>query len=82
MTDLGTGWTFTDEAAIDWQDLGPGVAMKMMGGEFTYILEGELISNGVTMTTGHAYAAQAGTTHEEFRTDTGAMLVSVFEPPS
>ena len=98
---------FCVEAAIDWQDLAPGVAMKMMGGangrmislfkfdagyvgtahehgdaEFSYILEGELISNGVKMTTGHAYAAEAGTTHEEFRTDTGATLVSVFQVPT
>ena len=104
MTDVA-GWTFSDEAAIDWQNLAPGVAMKMMGGangrmislfkfdagyvgtthehadaEFSYILEGELISNGVMMTTGHAYAAEAGTTHEEFRTDTGVTLVSVFQP--
>ncbi len=50
--------------------------------EFTYVLEGEIISNGVTMGAGHAYAAQAGTTHEEFWTDSGATLVSVFPVPS
>lgn len=50
--------------------------------EFTYVLEGEIISNGVTMTAGHAYAAEAGTTHQEFRTDSGATLVSVFPLPS
>jgi len=49
--------------------------------EFGYVLEGEIISNGVTMAAGHAYAAQMGTTHEEFRTDVGATLVSVFPQP-
>jgi len=33
------------------------------------------------MTAGHAYAVQAGTTHDDFRTDTGCMLVSVFKVP-
>ena len=46
--------------------------------EFSYVLEGEVISNGVTMTTGHAYAAQMGTTHDEFRSESGCTLVSVF----
>ena len=107
MTELVTGWTFTDQATLDWQEFGTGVAMKTLGGangraialfkfdagyvgsphehtdaEFSYILEGDLISNGVTMTTGHAYAAEAGTTHEEFRTEGGVTLVSVFELPT
>ncbi len=34
------------------------------------------------MAAGHADAAQAGTTHQEFRTETGATLVSVFSMPS
>ena len=46
--------------------------------EFTYVLSGEVISNGVVMTTGHAYAAEPGTTHEEFRTNSGARVLSVF----
>ena len=50
--------------------------------EFTYILEGEMISNGVTMKAGHAYAVGAGTTHEEFRTDVGATVLSVFPKPA
>ena len=49
--------------------------------EFSYVLEGTLVSNGVLMEAGHAYAAEAGTTHDEFRTDTGATLVSVFAVP-
>lgn len=49
--------------------------------EFTYLIDGTLVSNGVLMEAGHAYAAEAGTTHSEFRTDTGATLVSVFAMP-
>ncbi len=50
--------------------------------EFTYVLEGSIVSNGVQMEAGHGYAAVAGTTHEEFRTDTGCTVVSVFAAPS
>jgi anti-sigma factor ChrR (cupin superfamily) len=49
--------------------------------EFTYILEGSLISQGVVMSAGHAYAAQAGTDHDDFRTENGCTLVSVFTVP-
>ena len=55
-----------------------GGAHEHVDAEFSYILEGELVSNGVLMKAGHAYAAQTGTTHSEFRTDTGCTLVSVF----
>lgn len=50
--------------------------------EFSYILEGSLISQGVLMTAGHAYAVESGTTHDDFRTDTGCTLVSIFKLPS
>ena len=50
--------------------------------EFTYVLSGSVVSNGVLMEAGHAYAAAAGTTHEEFRSDDGCTLVSVFKAPS
>ncbi|MEM9039113.1 MAG: cupin domain-containing protein [Actinomycetota bacterium] len=50
--------------------------------EFSYVLEGTLLSNGVVMPAGQAYAAQAGTDHEEFGTDEGAVIVSVFRLPS
>jgi len=50
--------------------------------EFSYVLDGAVISNGVRMEAGHAYAANAGTTHEEFRTDEGCIVVSVFKSPS
>lgn len=49
--------------------------------EFSYVLEGDLVSNGVAMSPGGAYGAQAGTDHTEFRTDNGCTLVSVFKAP-
>ncbi len=49
--------------------------------EFTYVLEGSVISNGVLMTTGQSYAVVSGTDHTEFRTETGCTLVSVFKAP-
>jgi quercetin dioxygenase-like cupin family protein len=101
------GWTFANSAAIEWNELGPGIAMKMLGGadgrviamfrfepgyvggvhdhtdaEFTYVLDGSIVSNGVLMEAGHAYAVGEGTTHSEFRTDTGCTLVSVFPMPA
>ncbi len=106
MTIDVTGWTFTDEASIEWQTMGEGVAMKTLGiaggrmialfrfdagyvgrahhhedAEFTYVLDGDLTSNGVPMAAGHAYAAEAGTDHEQFETEQGATLVSVFKVP-
>jgi anti-sigma factor ChrR (cupin superfamily) len=59
-----------------------GTVHEHVEAEFSYILEGELISMGVTMKPGGAYAAAGGTTHDEFRTDTGCTLVSVFAVPS
>ena len=47
--------------------------------EFTYVLEGDLVSNGVPMQSGHAYAVEAGTDHVEFRSENGATVVSVFK---
>ncbi len=49
--------------------------------EFSYILEGSMMSQGVQMEVGHAYAAQMGTTHDDFRTENGCTLVSVFKIP-
>ncbi len=49
--------------------------------EFTYILEGSLNSQGVMMYPGHAYAVEPGTTHDQFSTETGCTLVSVFKVP-
>lgn len=49
--------------------------------EFSYLLEGDIVSNGVSMEAGDAYAAEPGTDHTEFRTSGGAVLVSVFKAP-
>ncbi len=106
-TSDNAGWTFTDQGAVEWQPLGPGIAMKSMGvadgkimamfkfdagyvggehehtdePEFTCVLEGSMISNGVLMEAGHGYAVESGTTHREFRTETGGTVLSVFPVP-
>ena len=49
--------------------------------EFSYVLEGDLVSVGVPMAAGHAYAAEAGTDHTEFRSPNGAVVLSVFQIP-
>jgi len=49
--------------------------------EFTFVLEGSVISNGVVMTQRQAYAVVSGTDHTEFRSETGCTLVSVFKAP-
>ncbi|MGB3736779.1 MAG: hypothetical protein WA964_17600 [Ilumatobacter sp.] len=49
--------------------------------EFSYVLEGDLVSQGVAMSAGHAYGVQAGTDHTEFRSEGGCTLVSVFKAP-
>ena len=48
--------------------------------EFGYILDGEPVCNGVPMTAGCARGGTA-TTHEEFRTDADATILSVFQIP-
>ena len=45
------------------------------------MLEGDLVSNGVDMSAGHAYGVMAGTDHTEFRSEGGCTLVSVFKMP-
>ncbi len=50
--------------------------------EFSYVLDGDLVSNGVEMASGHAYGVEAGTDHTEFRTVGGCTLISVFKLPS
>lgn len=106
MTDVPEGWAFCDAGAMEWQQMGEGVAMKSLGAangkmmamfrfdagyvgaahdhadaEFTYLLEGDLSSNGVAMQANHAYVAEAGTSHSEFSTTNGATLLSVFATP-
>lgn len=47
--------------------------------EFSYVLEGDLVSQGVDMSAGHAYGVQSGTDHTEFRSEGGCTIVSVFK---
>ena len=50
--------------------------------EFLYVVEGDLVSQGVEMSAGHAYTAQPGTSHDEFRTTNGCTVLVVFTMPS
>ena len=50
--------------------------------EYLYVLEGDLVSQGVEMAAGHAYAAAPGTAHDEFRTTGGCTVLVVFTMPS
>jgi uncharacterized protein len=47
--------------------------------EFLYVIEGELHTQGVTMSAGDAYAAAAGSRHTDFGTDSGATYLSIFK---
>jgi quercetin dioxygenase-like cupin family protein len=58
-----------------------GAVHEHTDAEFTYVLDGSVVSNGVLMEAGHSYAVGAGTTHSEFRTETGCTVVSVFAAP-
>ena len=52
--------------------------------EFVYVMEGSVRANGVLMEAGHGYAAQEGTDHFEFVSETGCKFISVFkigQPP-
>ena len=49
--------------------------------EFTYVLEGDLIANGVEMQAGHSYAAEAKTKHTGFESPSGSTVISVFQVP-
>ena len=106
MSEVPAGWIFADSNVIDWNEMGPGIAMKQLGAangrmfamfkfdagytggshehgdaEFTYVLDGDLISNGVEMKAGHGYAAEAGTTHTGFESPSGGTVISVFQVP-
>jgi hypothetical protein len=75
MTDLTDGWTLADEAAVPWQELGPGAEMKALGA-----------ANGRLIALFRFGAGYVGPSHEhadaEFsRSTDGATLVSVFAIP-
>lgn len=46
--------------------------------EFLYVVDGTLRTQGRLMAAGDAYAAAAGSTHDDFGTDTGATYLSIF----
>jgi quercetin dioxygenase-like cupin family protein len=47
--------------------------------EFLYVIEGTLRTQGREMTKGDAYVANAGTTHTDFGTDSGATYLSIIK---
>jgi mannose-6-phosphate isomerase-like protein (cupin superfamily) len=46
--------------------------------EMLHVLEGEIVTNGVTMRAGDAYVAAAGSEHRTFTTGDGATYLSIF----
>ena len=47
--------------------------------EFFYLIEGQVRNQGVQMNAADGYAAAAGSTHDEFATDTGATYITIFK---
>jgi quercetin dioxygenase-like cupin family protein len=47
--------------------------------EFLFVVDGSLRNQGREMTKGDAYVAASGSSHDDFRTDTGATYVSIFK---
>jgi len=47
--------------------------------EFTFVLEGSIIANGVLMEAGTGYAAEKGTDHTQFYSEHGCKFISVFK---
>jgi hypothetical protein len=46
--------------------------------EFNYVLTGSVRNQGVEMRAGDGYAAAAGSSHDDFATDTGATYLVIF----
>jgi quercetin dioxygenase-like cupin family protein len=47
--------------------------------EFSYVVEGSVRTQGVVMNKGAGYVAAAGSTHDDFFTETGATYLSIFK---
>jgi quercetin dioxygenase-like cupin family protein len=47
--------------------------------EFHYLIDGTVTNQGRDMKAGDGYAAAAGSTHDEFATDTGATYITIFK---
>jgi quercetin dioxygenase-like cupin family protein len=56
-----------------------GDAHEHTSTEFLYVLEGALLTQGETLTTGDGYVAAAGSTHEQFGAPDGATYLSIFK---
>jgi quercetin dioxygenase-like cupin family protein len=48
-------------------------------GEFLFVLDGTVRNQGQDLKAGGAYAAAAGSTHDEFGTESGATYLSIFK---
>jgi hypothetical protein len=46
--------------------------------EFSYVVEGSVRNQGHELSAGDGYAAAAGSSHDDFATDTGATYVVIF----
>lgn len=57
-----------------------GTPHEHNGAEFTYVIEGTIVSDGLTLTPGHGWSAPHGTPHKRFYAETDATVVSVFTP--
>ena len=47
--------------------------------EFSYVLEGQLVNQGVPMRAGDGYVAVPGSTHAHFETEHGARYLIIFK---
>jgi hypothetical protein len=47
--------------------------------EFLYVIEGLVRTQGLVLGRGGAYAAAAGSVHDDFRTEAGATYLSIFK---
>jgi quercetin dioxygenase-like cupin family protein len=56
-----------------------GAAHVHAHAEFHYLVEGTIRNQGQEMTAGDAYAAAAGSTHDEFATESGATYIVIFK---
>jgi quercetin dioxygenase-like cupin family protein len=46
--------------------------------EFSYVVEGSVRNQGQQLSAGDGYAAAAGSSHDDFATDTGAAYIVIF----
>lgn len=56
-----------------------GEAHEHQHTEFSYVLEGEVRTQGRTLRPGDGYAAATGSVHTDFTTETGATYLAIFK---